>query len=78
LILLDPLVAVVLDVTALQEQLRLAPVPIAFGVAGVVLTARGIGYCPGVTCRSKGEGTESNATRAVQERMRPTEEQHGR
>jgi hypothetical protein len=42
LILLDPLVAVALGVTMLHEQLRLAPVPIALGLAGVVATSRGI------------------------------------
>jgi hypothetical protein len=42
LILLDPLVAVVLGVTVLHEQLRLAPASITLGLAGLVATSRGI------------------------------------
>ena len=73
LILLDPLVAVVMGVMVLQEQLRLAPVPIALGVAGVILTSRGIWLLAQVSyAGAMGEGTASNATRAVQQRMRPT------
>jgi hypothetical protein len=79
LILLDPLVAVVLGVTVLREQLRLAPVPIALGLAGVVLTSRGIWILAQAPhTRTMGDRTEGNVTRRVHQQMRPTDEQHER
>jgi hypothetical protein len=64
LILLDPLVAVALGATVLQEQLRLAPVPIALGLTGVVLTSRGI-WMLAQAPNAERTATRRSATRPV-------------
>jgi hypothetical protein len=76
LILLDPLVAVVLGVTVLQEQLRLAPVSIGLGLAGVVITARGIWILAQVPHTGPtGDRAASNAPRAVPRQIRAAREE---
>jgi hypothetical protein len=77
LILLDPLVAVVLGATVLQEQLRLAPVPIALGLTGVVLTSRGIWMlAQAPNAERTGDETKRNPTRAGHRQMRATGKEH--